>query len=174
MRLRISDLRPISTPRSLSTLPCGVPVRTMVIPLTLLLVWSASCATSSPPALRSLDLDPAQLNPWFGSIATTDGRTLSREELLAESWNAYRGRFIQADGRVIDWEAGGRTVSEGKPMPCCGRCWRMTPIPLSAPSPGPKITCGDPVWPIIPTIPTAPITSGPGNGAEPAMAPGVF
>lgn len=86
----------------------------MVIPLTLLLVWSASCATSSPPALRSLDLDPAQLNPWFGSIATTDGRTLSREELLAESWNAYRGRFIQADGRVIDWEAGGRTVSEGQ------------------------------------------------------------
>jgi endoglucanase len=34
--------------------------------------------------------------------------------LLAESWTAYRKRFIQADGRVIDWEAESRSTSEGQ------------------------------------------------------------
>ena len=33
---------------------------------------------------------------------------------LTESWNAYRQRFIQTDGRVIDWESNSRTVSEGQ------------------------------------------------------------
>jgi endoglucanase len=36
------------------------------------------------------------------------------DQLLVESWQAYRERFIQADGRVIDWESDGRTVSEGQ------------------------------------------------------------
>ncbi|NER80621.1 MAG: glycosyl hydrolase [Leptolyngbya sp. SIO1D8] len=36
------------------------------------------------------------------------------ERLLAESWDAYRQRFIQSDGRVIDWESNSRTVSEGQ------------------------------------------------------------
>jgi endoglucanase len=35
-------------------------------------------------------------------------------EMLEQSWLAYRQRFIQADGRVIDWERNGRTVSEGQ------------------------------------------------------------
>ncbi|SRR5579883_512394 len=35
-------------------------------------------------------------------------------ELLQQSWNAYRQRFIQPDGRVIDWEANGRSTSEGQ------------------------------------------------------------
>ncbi|UBF24696.1 glycosyl hydrolase [Kovacikia minuta CCNUW1] len=34
--------------------------------------------------------------------------------LLQESWVAYRQRFIQADGRVIDRETGDRTTSEGQ------------------------------------------------------------
>ncbi len=34
--------------------------------------------------------------------------------LLQQSWEAYRGRFIQTDGRVIDREEGDRTVSEGQ------------------------------------------------------------
>lgn len=34
--------------------------------------------------------------------------------LLAQSWAAYRQRFIQSDGRVIDWEQNARTVSEGQ------------------------------------------------------------
>ncbi|MGP1375221.1 MAG: glycosyl hydrolase family 8 [Almyronema sp.] len=47
---------------------------------------------------------------------TSDLATLARAEtgLLAESWQAYRQRFIQADGRVIDWESNNRTVSEGQ------------------------------------------------------------
>ncbi len=35
-------------------------------------------------------------------------------ELLQESWETYRNRFIQADGRVIDWEAEGRSTSESQ------------------------------------------------------------
>ncbi|MGA7937334.1 MAG: glycosyl hydrolase family 8, partial [Kovacikia sp.] len=35
-------------------------------------------------------------------------------QLLEQSWIAYRQRFIQPDGRVIDWEAGDRTTSEGQ------------------------------------------------------------
>jgi endoglucanase len=35
-------------------------------------------------------------------------------QTLVESWKAYRSRFIQADGRVIDREAQDRTVSEGQ------------------------------------------------------------
>ncbi|XHX79201.1 MAG: glycosyl hydrolase family 8 [Stenomitos frigidus ULC029] len=34
--------------------------------------------------------------------------------LLQQSWAAYRQRFIQADGRVIDWEAAARSTSEGQ------------------------------------------------------------
>ncbi|MEO1209254.1 MAG: glycosyl hydrolase family 8 [Cyanobacteria bacterium J06638_20] len=36
------------------------------------------------------------------------------QAILQESWEAYKTRFIQADGRVIDWEADARTVSEGQ------------------------------------------------------------
>ncbi len=34
--------------------------------------------------------------------------------LLAQSWDVYRKRFIQADGRVIDWEGESRSTSEGQ------------------------------------------------------------
>ncbi|AFY33498.1 glycosyl hydrolase family 8 [Calothrix sp. PCC 7507] len=35
-------------------------------------------------------------------------------DLLAESWDSYRRRFIQSDGRVIDFEASDRSTSEGQ------------------------------------------------------------
>ncbi|KYC35979.1 glycosyl hydrolase [Scytonema hofmannii PCC 7110] len=35
-------------------------------------------------------------------------------ELLVASWESYRQRFIQGDGRVIDYEAGDRSTSEGQ------------------------------------------------------------
>ncbi len=38
----------------------------------------------------------------------------SLTELLQQSWTTYRQRFIQADGRVIDWENGARSTSEGQ------------------------------------------------------------
>lgn len=51
---------------------------------------------------------PPQRSTFVASV-TPDYRAL-----LAESWTAYRKRFIQADGRVIDWEAAGRSTSEGQ------------------------------------------------------------
>ncbi len=38
----------------------------------------------------------------------------SGADLLQQSWLAYRQRFIQPDGRVIDFEAGDRSTSEGQ------------------------------------------------------------
>jgi endoglucanase len=38
----------------------------------------------------------------------------SRDQLLQQSWETYRQRFIQIDGRVIDREAGDRTTSEAQ------------------------------------------------------------
>ena len=35
-------------------------------------------------------------------------------QLLIESWDSYRRRFIQRDGRVIDYEASDRSTSEGQ------------------------------------------------------------
>jgi endoglucanase len=35
-------------------------------------------------------------------------------ELLAQSWDSYRQKFIQNDGRVIDYEASDRSTSEGQ------------------------------------------------------------
>jgi endoglucanase len=46
-----------------------------------------------------------------GSVGTTRPDT---QAILQESWASYRQRFIQADGRVIDWEANQRTTSEGQ------------------------------------------------------------
>ncbi|MBW4559758.1 MAG: glycosyl hydrolase [Mojavia pulchra JT2-VF2] len=41
-------------------------------------------------------------------------KSTSNRELLAESWDSYRQRFIQGDGRVIDYEASDRSTSEGQ------------------------------------------------------------
>ncbi|NET47791.1 MAG: glycosyl hydrolase [Merismopedia sp. SIO2A8] len=40
--------------------------------------------------------------------------TAATLDLLTDSWDVYKDRFIQDDGRVIDWEAQDRTVSEGQ------------------------------------------------------------
>lgn len=48
------------------------------------------------------------------SYPTPTAQTISLQELLQESWEAYRQRFIQADGRVIDYEAQDRSISEGQ------------------------------------------------------------
>lgn len=51
-----------------------------------------------------------------GSLATASAavRPISTSELLSQSWNAYRDRFIQGDGRVIDRESADRTTSEAQ------------------------------------------------------------
>jgi endoglucanase len=88
--------------------------RTMVIPLTLPFLWSASCTLPTPMFIKPLAFQATALNPSFAIASGSNAASLSRAELLEESWIAYRQRFIQADGRVIDWEEGARTVSEGQ------------------------------------------------------------
>jgi endoglucanase len=61
---------------------------------------------------------PARLRPSL-SPATPNGADLEttlrdRPAILQASWQAYRDRFIQPDGRVIDWESDQRTTSEGQ------------------------------------------------------------
>ncbi|WP_017315289.1 glycosyl hydrolase family 8 [Mastigocladopsis repens] len=41
-------------------------------------------------------------------------KSTPNRELLAQSWETYRQRFIQDDGRVIDYEASDRSTSEGQ------------------------------------------------------------
>ncbi len=41
-------------------------------------------------------------------------KSTPNRDLLAQSWDSYRQRFIQRDGRVIDYEASDRSTSEGQ------------------------------------------------------------
>ncbi|HEY9639716.1 MAG TPA: glycosyl hydrolase family 8 [Coleofasciculaceae cyanobacterium] len=54
--------------------------------------------------------------PRSGAIASTpsSGTHSDTAQLLQQSWTAYKQRFIQADGRVIDWESQARSTSEGQ------------------------------------------------------------
>lgn len=74
---------------------------------------------SQPPALAAtpvqgvgLTRDGVRPVPLPPGLVQTPPPTM--ETLAQESWVAYRQRFIQGDGRVIDWESNGRTVSEGQ------------------------------------------------------------
>jgi endoglucanase len=52
--------------------------------------------------------------PETPNLTVVASARVSTPEILEQSWLAYRQRFIQADGRVIDWERNARTVSEGQ------------------------------------------------------------
>jgi endoglucanase len=47
-------------------------------------------------------------------VATTTVSAPDSSRIIQESWTAYRSRFIQGDGRVIDWEAEEKSTSEGQ------------------------------------------------------------
>lgn len=67
--------------------------------------------TAQPEASSDpLVSDPAPVKQQLDPSLPTE----PSPELLAESWNAYRQRFIQEDGRVIDWEAESRSTSESQ------------------------------------------------------------
>lgn len=68
---------------------------------------TAGCTTSSPP--QGIAIQTALPS----ATATTSGSP-STSEILQESWLAYRQRFIQADGRIIDREASDRSTSEAQ------------------------------------------------------------
>lgn len=62
------------------------------------------------PSIAPTPVESTQ--PMPTPVALT--RFPSKNDLLQQSWVAYRQRFIQTDGRVIDREADDRTVSEGQ------------------------------------------------------------
>ncbi|MDV3352924.1 glycosyl hydrolase family 8 [Leptothoe sp. LEGE 181152] len=73
-------------------------------------VWITGCLVSvRSQAIYNL---PTQL-PASITIATSDGA--AQQSFFETTWQRYRDRFIQADGRVIDWENDDqRTTSEGQ------------------------------------------------------------
>ncbi|MGJ3248310.1 MAG: glycosyl hydrolase family 8 [Elainellaceae cyanobacterium] len=75
-------------------------------------VWSApSIAMSVPVCLRRSQVSsPAEVEALSLPYDSTTAPTV-----LTESWIAYRDRFIQEDGRVVDWErADQHSTSEGQ------------------------------------------------------------
>lgn len=66
-------------------------------------------AQVTPIPSASPAVPPPPVNWIAAAIVPTD-----RQALLQQSWVAYRQRFIQADGRVIDREADDRSTSEGQ------------------------------------------------------------
>ncbi|HEY9629964.1 MAG TPA: glycosyl hydrolase family 8 [Coleofasciculaceae cyanobacterium] len=65
--------------------------------------WTAEQASAAPPSLRET-----------GAIASSPANPSASSDLLQQSWTAYKQRFIQADGRVVDWESNARSTSEGQ------------------------------------------------------------
>jgi endoglucanase len=54
--------------------------------------------------------DSAKSASFLAALPTN----IKNRQLLAQSWDSYRRRFIQSDGRVIDFEASDRSTSEGQ------------------------------------------------------------
>jgi len=72
----------------------------------------SSCAkTAQPNVGASPSVGSPGVSASSTAIASSSDSTLV---WLQQSWDAYRQRFIQVDGRVIDWEADERTTSEGQ------------------------------------------------------------
>ncbi|MGQ4647083.1 glycosyl hydrolase family 8 [Lyngbya aestuarii] len=71
----------------------------------------------SPPSTQQpespLSPSPVTQNSPVESSSRLPESTANRQ-LLEESWGIYRERFIQEDGRVIDYEASDRSTSEGQ------------------------------------------------------------
>lgn len=66
----------------------------------------SSCFSNSSPSLTVVTPSSSPV-----AVSTTE---INVEDVLQESWNAYRQRFIQADGRVIDREDSDRSTSEAQ------------------------------------------------------------
>jgi endoglucanase len=71
----------------------------------------------SQPGFTQADIptcSPQLRDPVSTVLALPSVTSAQTLDLLQQSWLAYRDRFIQSDGRVIDREAEDRTVSEGQ------------------------------------------------------------
>lgn len=86
----------------------------------LLTGWLASgCVVTSSEANRNGDKTNATASTGSSDSFTTE---LS-SELFQQSWQAYRERFIQGDGRIIDREAEDRSTSEGQAYALLRAVW---------------------------------------------------
>ncbi|NES82119.1 MAG: glycosyl hydrolase [Moorea sp. SIO2B7] len=70
--------------------------------------------TPKPETASSPQIPIAIVSPSANDSSNQDSEVRIESELLDESWIAYRDQFIQADGRVIDREAGDRSTSEAQ------------------------------------------------------------
>lgn len=61
-----------------------------------------------------VDIRPLQNDGNISVFLAALPESTPNRQLLAESWKTYRQRFIQDDGRVIDYEASDRSTSEGQ------------------------------------------------------------
>lgn len=66
---------------------------------------------------------PSPADPPIASSPPVPSADLSIEQLMQQSWQAYRSRFIQDDGRVIDREANDRSTSEGQAYALLRAVW---------------------------------------------------
>ncbi|BAU41182.1 glycosyl hydrolase family 8 [Leptolyngbya sp. O-77] len=83
--------------------------------IALVLVFGSTLAGCNNSGLsQSTPPDATVVSQPGNTSEPTPAAIASKQLLLAESWSAYRERFIQQDGRVIDWEADERTTSEGQ------------------------------------------------------------
>ena len=74
--------------------------------------WMSGCRGSAQLQAQNVPSPASSPRP---SIAPKASRPSPVDPtLLKQSWEAYRQRFIQADGRVIDWESDARSTSEGQ------------------------------------------------------------
>lgn len=86
----------------------------MLPPAALILFFLTSCSSGS--SARYTETTPSKTPVAATPIASSLSLAPPTENqtLLQQSWVAYRQRFIQADGRVIDRESGDRSTSEGQ------------------------------------------------------------
>jgi endoglucanase len=83
----------------------------ILVPSAFILVLAASCVPGG--SVKQPETPTPEATPASDSNLSLPA-SVEGEQLLKDSWIAYRRRFIQADGRVIDWEANQRSTSEGQ------------------------------------------------------------
>lgn len=86
--------------------------------VTILLGLAGCISISSTPPPETASPEAPEASPQTSALPVASSPSLpestANRELLEESWLIYRDKFIQDDGRVIDFEASDRSTSEGQ------------------------------------------------------------
>jgi len=99
----------------LSSLPLPYQQFLQKLALSAMLLSLTGCSFSSftgEAKTPEIELPVITVPTAFSSPSLPEGS--DNQQLLEESWAVYREQFIQEDGRVIDYEAQDRSVSEGQ------------------------------------------------------------